>query len=164
MKRSWSHGIELTSVGITLVIATLLGYFGGAWLDGKLGTEPALGAVGLLLGAAAGFVQLFRVADPNGLRFELCDAPLVTGEITLQGEDTYLLHYQFEAAAFGGGHVQTALPEVFCFRLRNKPPAPQVVVDYDVRTAIVTLHPEQPGLEEEWSTCGARNGTQRGVP
>ena len=70
MKRSWSHGIELTSVGITLVIATLLGYFGGAWLDGKLGTEPALGAVGLLLGAAAGFVQLFRVAGGTERRKE----------------------------------------------------------------------------------------------
>jgi ATP synthase protein I len=70
MKRSWSHGIELTSVGFTLVLATLLGYFGGTWLDGKLGTEPALGAAGLMLGAAAGFVQLFRVAGRAGRREE----------------------------------------------------------------------------------------------
>jgi len=68
MKRSWSHGIELTGVGITLVLATLLGYLGGAWLDGKLGTQPAFGAVGLILGAAAGFVQLFRVAGGRARR------------------------------------------------------------------------------------------------
>jgi len=61
MRSSWSSGLELTTVGITLVLATLLGYAGGAWLDGKLGTGPVLGAIGLLLGAAAGFVQLYRV-------------------------------------------------------------------------------------------------------
>ena len=39
----------------------MLGYAGGAWLDSRLGTEPVLGAIGVLLGAAGGFVQLFRV-------------------------------------------------------------------------------------------------------
>ena len=63
MKSSWSSGIELTTVGITLVLATVLGYAGGTWLDGKLGTAPALGAAGVLLGSAAGFVQLFRVVN-----------------------------------------------------------------------------------------------------
>jgi F0F1-type ATP synthase assembly protein I len=65
MKRSWGSSLELTTVGITLVLATLLGYVGGAWLDHKLGTEPVLGAIGLLLGAAGGFVQLFRVVGAS---------------------------------------------------------------------------------------------------
>lgn len=66
MKRHSGTGIELTTVGITIVIATVLGYAGGAWLDAKLGTEPVLGAIGVLLGAAGGFVQLFRVANSAG--------------------------------------------------------------------------------------------------
>ena len=63
MRSSWSSGMELTTVGITLVLATLLGYYGGAWLDRRLGTEPVLGAIGLILGAAGGFVQLVRVVN-----------------------------------------------------------------------------------------------------
>jgi len=63
MRSSWSSGLELTTVGITLVLATVLGYAGGAWLDKKLATAPVLGAIGLLLGAAAGFVQLFKVVN-----------------------------------------------------------------------------------------------------
>jgi F0F1-type ATP synthase assembly protein I len=66
MNRHWGSGIEFTTVGITLVLATLLGYAGGAWLDHRLGTEPVFSAVGLLLGAAAGFVQLFRVVGSSG--------------------------------------------------------------------------------------------------
>ncbi len=66
MKRPEARGLELVSVGITLVVATLLGYLGGNWLDGRLGTQPWLGVVGLLLGAAAGFVQLFRTVDALG--------------------------------------------------------------------------------------------------
>ncbi len=68
MRSSWSSGLELTTVGITLVLTTVLGYGGGAWLDAKLGTGPVLGAVGLLLGAAAGFVQLFRVVGAASRR------------------------------------------------------------------------------------------------
>ena len=66
MKRPDARGYELVGVGITLVVATLLGYLGGAWLDGKLHTGPWLGVVGLLLGAAGGFVQLFRAVDAAG--------------------------------------------------------------------------------------------------
>lgn len=63
MRSSWSSGLELSTVGITLVLATVLGYAGGAWLDKKLGTTPVLGAIGVLLGAAAGFVQLVKVVN-----------------------------------------------------------------------------------------------------
>ncbi len=62
MKQHLGSGLEMTTVGITMVITTVVGYFGGTWLDGKFGTEPAFTAVGVLFGAAAGFVQLFRVA------------------------------------------------------------------------------------------------------
>jgi ATP synthase protein I len=51
---------RLSGVGLTLVISTLLGFGAGYYLDRWLGTEPWLRLAGLLLGVAAGFVNLFR--------------------------------------------------------------------------------------------------------
>lgn len=50
----------LLAVGTTLVTSVALGALGGAWLDRKLGTTPWLLVVGLGLGTAAGFLDLFR--------------------------------------------------------------------------------------------------------
>jgi ATP synthase protein I len=62
---------NLSAVGLMLVISTVLGYVGGYYLDRWLGTEPWLGLAGLLLGVAAGFVNLFRVTGVwNGRRDE----------------------------------------------------------------------------------------------
>jgi ATP synthase protein I len=47
-------------VGITLVVATVIGLAGGYWLDRWLGTAPWLARIGLGLGIGAGFVNLFR--------------------------------------------------------------------------------------------------------
>lgn len=55
------------SVGIEIVIATLIGWAAGVWLDGKLGTTPSLTLVGLLLGIAAGFKGLFDLAKKTKL-------------------------------------------------------------------------------------------------
>jgi ATP synthase protein I len=51
-----------STVGLELVLSVLFGFFGGRWLDGKFGTDPALALVGLVFGAAAGFRSLFRAA------------------------------------------------------------------------------------------------------
>ena len=51
------------SVGITLVVATVIGLAGGYWLDRWLGTAPWLAMIGLGFGIAAGFVNLFRSAS-----------------------------------------------------------------------------------------------------
>jgi ATP synthase protein I len=53
-------------VGLTLVISTVLGFWGGRVLDRWLGTAPWLMLVGLLLGIASGFVNLFRAAGVFG--------------------------------------------------------------------------------------------------
>lgn len=53
---------RLASVGIELVISTVLGMLGGRWLDSKLSTEPWLTIVGLLLGVIAGFRSLYQTA------------------------------------------------------------------------------------------------------
>ena len=57
---AWKALAELSTVGLTLVVATMLGLAGGYYLDGWLGTSPWLTLIGLLLGIAAGFVNLFR--------------------------------------------------------------------------------------------------------
>ncbi len=49
----------LSTVGITMVFATVIGLFFGHWLDTKFGTSPWLTALFLLLGIFAGFRNLF---------------------------------------------------------------------------------------------------------
>ena len=46
--------------GIELLVATTIGFLGGRWLDRKLGTDPWIGLLGLLLGLTAGFRNLIR--------------------------------------------------------------------------------------------------------
>lgn len=57
---SWKALGELSSIGIALVVSTVLGLVGGYYADRWLGTGPWLTLVGLLFGIAAGFVGLFR--------------------------------------------------------------------------------------------------------
>jgi ATP synthase protein I len=57
---AWKALGELSTIGLTLVIATVIGLAGGYYLDRWLGTSPWLTLIGLLFGIAAGFVNLFR--------------------------------------------------------------------------------------------------------
>jgi ATP synthase protein I len=57
---AWKALGELSTVGMTLVVATVIGLAGGYYLDKWLGTSPWLTLIGLGLGIAAGFVNLFR--------------------------------------------------------------------------------------------------------
>jgi len=59
-KGTWKALGELSSIGMALVVATVIGLGGGYYLDRWLGTTPWLTLVGLGLGIAAGFVNLFR--------------------------------------------------------------------------------------------------------
>ncbi|UCF48771.1 MAG: AtpZ/AtpI family protein [Myxococcales bacterium] len=52
---------SLSTIGIELGLSIALGYLGGRWLDGKLGTEPWLQWIGLGFGLAAGARSLYRV-------------------------------------------------------------------------------------------------------
>ncbi len=52
---------RFSAIGIEMGLSPLVGYFGGRWLDQKLGTAPWLMIIGLLLGAAAGFRSVFRL-------------------------------------------------------------------------------------------------------
>jgi ATP synthase protein I len=53
---------ELSSIGMAMVLATVIGLVAGYFADRWLGTKPWLTLIGLGLGIAAGFVNLFRSA------------------------------------------------------------------------------------------------------
>jgi F0F1-type ATP synthase assembly protein I len=53
---------KLASVGIEFSISTLVGLLGGRWLDGKLGSQPWLMILGLVLGVVAGMRSLIQAA------------------------------------------------------------------------------------------------------
>ncbi len=59
-KSTWKALGELSSIGMALVLATVIGLVAGFYADRWLGTKPWLTLVGLGLGIAAGFVNLFR--------------------------------------------------------------------------------------------------------
>jgi len=53
---------RFAATGLELAIAIVVGYFGGRYLDGWLGTAPYLSFLGLALGIFAGFRNLFSLA------------------------------------------------------------------------------------------------------
>jgi len=63
---AWKALGELSTVGMTLVLATVIGLAGGYYLDKWLGTSPWLTLIGLGFGIVAGFVNLFRTVNRAG--------------------------------------------------------------------------------------------------
>ena len=63
---SWKALAELSSIGMTLVLATVIGLAAGYYLDRWLGTSPWLVMIGLGLGIVAGFVNFFRSVKRAG--------------------------------------------------------------------------------------------------
>jgi ATP synthase protein I len=51
---------QISSVGITLVLCTLFGFGIGYFIDSKLHTSPIFALIFLIVGIAAGFVNVFR--------------------------------------------------------------------------------------------------------
>ena len=48
-------------LGIFFGVAVAMGYFAGHWLDGRLRSDPWFAIIGLLMGLAAGFLELIRL-------------------------------------------------------------------------------------------------------
>jgi ATP synthase protein I len=65
-KSAWTALAELSSIGIAMVLATVIGLAGGYFADKWLGTTPWLLLIGLGFGIAAGFVMLFRAVGKAG--------------------------------------------------------------------------------------------------
>ena len=51
---------ELAGLGIEIALPVVLFMFAGRWLDGRLGTLPWLTIAGAFVGAAGGFLSLYR--------------------------------------------------------------------------------------------------------
>jgi F0F1-type ATP synthase assembly protein I len=52
---------QLSTIGMSFVLAIVMGFGGGYLLDGWLGTSPWLSFLGFFLGLAAGVVNVYRV-------------------------------------------------------------------------------------------------------
>ena len=52
---------QLSTIGMSFVLALVIGFGGGFWLDGKLGTKPWLTFIGFFLGVAAGVLNVYRI-------------------------------------------------------------------------------------------------------
>jgi F0F1-type ATP synthase assembly protein I len=57
---------QLSTVGMAFVLAIVMGFGGGYWLDGVLGTRPWLSFGGFFLGLAAGVLNVYRVLQATG--------------------------------------------------------------------------------------------------
>ncbi len=53
------------SLGISVALAIVIGLAIGYWLDKKFGTQPVLLLVGLALGIAAGFSNIYRAGQKS---------------------------------------------------------------------------------------------------
>jgi ATP synthase protein I len=58
---TWQLIGQLSTIGMSFVFAIVLGFGGGFWLDGLLGTKPWLSFVGFFFGLAAGVLNVYRV-------------------------------------------------------------------------------------------------------
>lgn len=58
----WRKAAQVGAVGLEMGIAVAIGYFGGNWLDGKFGTAPYLGLLGLLVGVGGAGKALWNTA------------------------------------------------------------------------------------------------------
>ncbi len=54
---------DAAALGLTFPACTVAGYFLGHWLDSVLRTGRALSYAGGLIGSAAAFVSLYRIAQ-----------------------------------------------------------------------------------------------------
>lgn len=50
-------------LGIEFAVTVIVCFVGGRWLDGKIGTEPVLALIGLLVGTGAATFHLLRAAN-----------------------------------------------------------------------------------------------------
>lgn len=72
-RRQLQLAARFASAGLELAFAIVVGYFGGGFLDGWLGTAPYLAYAGLILGTVAGFRNLLLLARREQAKAEHLD-------------------------------------------------------------------------------------------
>jgi ATP synthase protein I len=60
-KKMWATAGTAGALGLELLLALAVGWFGGQWIDRKLGTAPWFQWVGLAVGVGAAINALVRV-------------------------------------------------------------------------------------------------------
>ena len=58
---TWQLIGQLSTIGMSFVLAIVLGFGAGFWLDGVFGTKPWLSFIGFFFGLAAGVLNVYRV-------------------------------------------------------------------------------------------------------
>lgn len=58
----WAKALRFSAVGLEMVIATMIGFGIGWWLDSKFDTKPWLSLVCMGIGIAAGFKGIYDAA------------------------------------------------------------------------------------------------------
>jgi ATP synthase protein I len=56
----WKGMGSYGTLGLEIVLSIALGFFGGRWIDGKLGTEPWLSILGFIFGVGAAVKAVMR--------------------------------------------------------------------------------------------------------
>jgi len=72
-KKMWAIAANTSAVGLEIALAIGIGYFGGRYLDGKLGSAPWLAWVGFGAGIGAGIKALIRVVRTYQKSLEVDD-------------------------------------------------------------------------------------------
>lgn len=62
-RETWRTLGEMSTIGMVLVISTIIGFLIGRYLGIKLGQETIGSVLGTVVGAGAGFVQMFKIAS-----------------------------------------------------------------------------------------------------
>lgn len=58
---TWQLIGQMSTIGMSFVLALILGFGAGFWLDGVLDTKPWLSFIGFFCGLAAGVLNVYRV-------------------------------------------------------------------------------------------------------
>ena len=61
--RTGAYFALFSEIGLILLVTTLAGSLAGHWLEERIGTNPILLLVGLLLGLAAGAIAVYRLIN-----------------------------------------------------------------------------------------------------
>ncbi len=60
---TWKTVGSLGTVGLSFVLAIVIGTWAGHWVDGRLGTSPWGFLAGFVLGLAAGILNVYRITS-----------------------------------------------------------------------------------------------------
>ena len=74
-KKMWQTTASVSAVGLEIAAAIGIGYFGGQYLDRKLGVAPWLQWVGFAAGIGAGIKALIRVVRSYNRSLEKDEPP-----------------------------------------------------------------------------------------